>query len=148
MKLLNGTPVRVNLLLYPFQFEIPRTLYDSAFFQSQFTLSISTYLRYRVRFHFLFSIIDSYLSNRKKEQENGNLYQDVSIYLTSPKVDDNLRSSARNVPICGPTVKPQKSAIIVEVFPEDDDKTAKVTYSFETVKHNSTVKDLLLFNRK
>ena len=65
------------------------------------------------------------MSNRNKPQENDNLYQDISIYLTSPKIDDNLRSSARNVPICGQTE--QKPAIILEIFPEDDDKTAKVT---------------------
>ena len=65
------------------------------------------------------------MSNRNKPQESDNLYQDISIYLTSPKIDDNLRSSARNVPICGQTE--QKPAIILEIFPEDDDKTAKVT---------------------
>ena len=93
-------------LLYLFQHETPCMI----------SLSFKNYL---------FSIID--LSNRKKPQENGNLYQDISIYLTSPN-DDNLRSSARNVPICGQTE--QKPAIIVEVFPEDDAKTAKVTYPY------------------
>ena len=66
--------------------------------------------------------------NRNKPQANDNLYQDISIYLTSPKIDDNLRSSARNVPICGQTE--QKPGIILEVFPDDEAKTAKVTSSY------------------
>ena len=71
------------------------------------------------------------MSNRNKPQENDNLYQDISIYLTSTKIDDNLRSSARNVPICGQTE--QKPAIILEIFPEDDDKTAKVTSPYNSL---------------
>ena len=77
------------------------------------------------------------MSNRNKPQENDNLYQDISIYLTSPKIDDNLRSSARNAPICGQTE--QKPAIILEIFPEDDDKTAKVTSPYISLLRISIV---------